>query len=76
MVGDDHIGLGQLGACRVVTAFAVTRAMAGGTGMALCGYGGPVAWIRRIVEAIAVAVPACVGQQVGHVFVHPSAAFF
>ena len=76
MVGDDDIGLGQLGARLVVAALAVARAVARGAAVALGGYGGPVAGLGGVVQAVAVAVPAAVGQQIGHVVIEAQAALF
>ena len=76
VVGDDDIGLGQLGACLVVAAFAVARAVAGGAAVAFGGYGGPVAGLGGVVQAVAVAVPAAIGQQIGHVVIQAQAALF
>ena len=76
VVGDDDIGLGQLGARLVVAALAVARAVARGAAMALGGHGGPVAGLGGVVQAVAVAVPAAVGQQIGHVVIEAQAALF
>ena len=65
MVDHDHLGLRQPGARLVVAAAVVARAVARGAGVALGGHGAPETAFGRLVEPVAVAVPAAAVQCVG-----------
>ena len=74
VVGHDDVGLGQAGARLVVAAIAVARAMPGGAAVALGGDTRPVLRVRRLDQAVAVAIPAAAGQGLRHVFVEAKTA--
>ncbi len=66
MVGDDDLGRHQLLAPLEVAALAEKRAMLAGAGAGLGRHRAPHLGLGRGVEQVAVAVPAALGQRVGH----------
>ena len=58
VVGHNHLRLRQLGAGVVVAAITKTWAMPRRAGVALGRHGRPVAWLGRLGQVVAVAVPA------------------